>query len=434
MTVHIISSLFIIESLLISLIFLYLLLNKGFTFKGGIAFGVLYFIFIPIWVLIITGKIPIDQTNFSRTTLTDVILKTNIKSSFILLLYLFAIIIYLYISTITDKRKILDTDFKLNLKLYLPVYVVSLLIIFIGSGLLEGGNWYDNRNTFFKETGSIAILIGYILTASRILIIASLIYLWKINKLKTVRFFIYILSFSILDMFLSGNRLYFFITIVMIGLLVLKRYPVKTFIMLPLTVPLVAFVAYFGSIFRHMRGPLFEFGLPTRKVFMASLKRAMSLEPFDFSTFFLNISESVNVNVIYDIFNRYDHILYGATYLKTLFFYIPRSIWQSKPESITVITANQFGSASLVTTIIGEMQMNFSYFGIVLLPIFLWLTEIIIKKFSPNNYFYSIITFIFGLLIFRMPYSDEMIVFFFIVLLLYVSKIKWKIVIKNEIE
>ena len=88
MTVHIISLLFIIESLLISLIFFYLIFNKGFTFKGGIAFGVLYFIFIPIWVLIITGKIPLDLTNFSKTTLTDVILKTNIKASFILLLYL----------------------------------------------------------------------------------------------------------------------------------------------------------------------------------------------------------------------------------------------------------------------------------------------------------------------------------------------------------
>jgi len=432
MTAYLISMLFLIEFLLLVLIFFYLLLNKGLTFKGGIAFGVLYFIFIPIGVLVITGRIPIGKTNFSNTTLTDVVLSVDIGQSFALLAYLFSIIIYLYVGSIINKNKIREINFRLNLRLYIIVYLVSLAIIFIGSDLLKGGNWYSNREVFFKETGSVAVLISFILTATRILIITSLIYYWKINKLRFIWFFIYISCFTIFDMLLSGNRMYLFGTFVIVGLIVVKRYPVKTIILFPFAVPLVAFIAYFGSIFRHMRGPLFEFGLPTRKVFIASLNRAMDLEPFKFSTFFLNISESVNVNVIYDLFKGYDHVLYGATYVKTLFFYVPRSIWQGKPDSITVIAAKQFGSASLVTTIIGEMQMNFSYIGILLLPIFLWLTESIIRRFSRNNYFYRILSFYFGLLFFRMPFSDEMIVFLFITLILYISNKKWKIIIKNE--
>jgi len=427
---YLISTLFIIEFLLILIIFLYLLFKKGFTFKGGIAFGVLYFIFIPIWVMIFTGKIAIGKASFSQTHLSDVILNNNIGASFALIIYLFFIIVYLYLIRPLKIKKLREFSFKLNLKLYLNVYLASLLIIFIGSGLLKGGNWYDNRDVFFKDYGSIAVLIAYILAASRILVIASLIYLWNLNKLSFRRFLVYIIPFIVLDMFLTGNRIYLFTTFVIIGLFIIKKHPIKSFILFPISIPFIALLAYFGSIFRHMRGPLFMYGFPTPTVFITSLKRAIHIEPFSFSTFFLNISESVNVNVIYDIFNHYDKVLYGTTYLKTFFFYVPRSIWISKPESITTITAKYFGSVSLVTTIIGEMQMNFSYFGIVLLPLLLWLTESIIVRFSNNNIFYGIIAFFFGVLIFRMPYSDEVIVFLLLILMLYLSRKRFKLSIK----
>ena len=134
---------------------------------------------------------------------------------------------------------------------------------------------------------------------------------------------------------------------------------------------------------------------------------------------FIGISESVNVNVIYNLFNRYDDFLNGATYLKPLFFYVPRSIWEGKPETITVIAANSFGGNALVTTIIGEMYMNFSIFGIVLLPVFLWFTEGLLTKYLKNyGSILSIIGFFFGILFFRMPYSDELLVFVFLVFIL----------------
>ena len=95
------------------------------------------------------------------------------------------------------------------------------------------------------------------------------------------------------------------------------------------------------------------------------------LDPPKPISFILNISESVDVNVIYDLFNKYDEFLYGSTYLKTFLFYIPRSIWSGKPLSITTIAGNYFDSSSLVTTIIGETFMNFSYLGILILPFIL---------------------------------------------------------------
>jgi len=190
-------------------------------------------------------------------------------------------------------------------------------------------------------------------------------------------------------------------------------------ISLPLLIPVTFILGYFASIFRHIRGPLFAEGLPTWNILRASFKRAMLLEPPNSTSFFLGISESVNVNVMYDLFNKYTDYLYGATFLKPFVFYIPRSIWANKPQSITVLAADFLGGSSLVTTIIGEVYMNFYLLGMIILPFLLWYTDVILTK-ALNGYgaISNIVMFFFGILIFRMPFSDEFLVFVFLVLIL----------------
>ena len=101
---------------------------------------------------------------------------------------------------------------------------------------------------------------------------------------------------------------------------------------------------------------------------------------------------------------------------------MPRSIWTSKPESITTLAAKEFGGASLVTTIIGEMYMNFYLFGIILTPIFLLIMDYFFTKLLKNfGAISGIILFIFGVLIFRMPFSDEFLVFIFLWIILVIT-------------
>lgn len=427
---HLISTFFIVEFLLVLFIFTEILFKKGLTFKGGISFGLLFFIFIPIWVMIFTGRIELSITDFGSTSLKDIILKDNLMASSQLLIYILGIIIYLY-SPSMRTPSVLKNDFKIGLKFYLTIYIVTSVIILKGSGILEGGNWYMNRHRFFESSGSFAVLVAYILNASKVLIISSLVLKWLSNKMNFYRFIVLVSTFTFWDMIFTGNRIFLFCTAIIIALIFLRKYPKKTLILFPILLPTIFFAGYFASIFRHMRGPLFLQGIPTPKVFFSSLKKAIELEPPDPTSFFLGISESVNVNVIYSLFNDYDNYLYGATYLKTLLFYIPRSFWEGKPESITVVAGKVFGGPSLVTTIIGEMQMNFSFLGFFLLPILLWLSEGIIKKFLVGYSSISgIVLFFFGILIFRMPYSDEFLVFVFLVLILRLSNLKFKI--KNK--
>lgn len=423
---HLISVFFIVEFLLVLFVFIHNLFKKGLTFKGGISFGLLFFIFIPIWVMIFTGRIELSITDFGSTSLNDIILKENLWASAQLLMYILAIICYLYFPS---RRIVMESssDFKIGLNFYLAIYLTTSFIILKGSGILEGGNWYMNRHQFFESSGSFAVLVAYILNASKVLIISSLVLKWLSNKMNFYRFLVLVSAFTFWDMIFTGNRIFLFCTAIIIALIFLRKYPKKTLVLFPIIVPAVFFGGYFASVFRHMRGPLFLKGIPTPEVFYLSLKKAIQLDPPNPTSFFLGISESVNVNVIYSLFNHYDNYLYGVTYLKTLFFYVPRSLWEGKPESITVVAGRFFGGPSLVATIIGEMQMNFAFLGMFLLPILLWLSEGIFKWFLLGYSSISgIVLFFFGLLIFRMPYSDEFLVFVFLIVILRLSNLKFK--------
>ena len=131
--VHLISALFIIEFFLILIIMLYTLLKKGVTFKVGVSFGVLFFVFIPVWIMILTGTLELSKADFSYTTLTDVVLNNNIHSSLLLLGYLFSILLYLYFPSRYSTIDVND-KFKPSAKGYLTIYA----------------HWYVNSIYWFR--------------------------------------------------------------------------------------------------------------------------------------------------------------------------------------------------------------------------------------------------------------------------------------------
>mgnify|MGYP006089559151 FL=1 len=172
-----VSTLFILEFLLICLIMFYILFKNGVTFKVGLSFGVLFFVFIPILVLIFTGSLEVSKVDFGKTLITDIILSDNIKASLYLVLFIFSIIVYLYAPARYSKIQI-NNKFNPSIRSYLSIYTIGMIVIFVGSGLLEGGNWFQNRHDFFESSGSFAVLTAFIINSAKILIIASLVYQW----------------------------------------------------------------------------------------------------------------------------------------------------------------------------------------------------------------------------------------------------------------
>ena len=147
--VYLTSALFIIEFFLIVLIMLYTLLKKGVTFKVGISFGVLFFIFIPVWIMILTGTLELSQADFHYTTLSNVVFDNNIHSSLLLLGFLFSIVLYLYFPSRYSTNVEANDKFKPSSKAYLTIYAIGMLIVFIGSGLLEGGRLVPKQGAFY---------------------------------------------------------------------------------------------------------------------------------------------------------------------------------------------------------------------------------------------------------------------------------------------
>ena len=193
--------------------------------------------------MIITGKISLSISGFGNTGITDVILKENIKSSLVLLLFIFSIIVYLYFPLIKIKKP-LKTTFEPLISSYFYSYVLGMLIVFIGSGLFKGGNWYDNRHNFFESSGQLAVLIAFVLNSTKILIIASLFYKWLKKDYTVIKFLCYIVLFVLFDMFISGNRIYLFCTAIGICFIFLKRFPKKMLLLSPIFLPLIFFMGY----------------------------------------------------------------------------------------------------------------------------------------------------------------------------------------------
>lgn len=393
------------------------LIKKGFSFSLGIVFGILYFIFIPLSVFITTGIVEISLLDFSNTNLTDVVMEDRMIESLILIAYLYSILVFVYFSEFFQiKNEIINEAFPLAWKSY---FLLSLLVgisIFLAAGIHQGGNWYLSRELFFKESGMLALILTFAYSAMKILFIVSLLTAYEKRKIAALSFVLAVVLFSVIDVVLTGNRIYVFVLFGAISILLLGRYGLKVLLFGFLIIPL----GYMMSIYRHVRGELFLEGIPSIGKAIDMISASIVKEPPAIESFLLGISESVNFNVLYEIFDyiNFNNALWGGTFLKAFVFLIPRSLWQDKPLSITQIAGEWFAPQSehlsLVTTIIGEIHANFYFFGIAMLPLILIVTDKLMKKMFSHSTFANILLFVFGLLIFRMPYSDILLVSIFV--------------------
>jgi hypothetical protein len=98
------------------------------------------------------------------------------------------------------------------------------------------------------------------------------------------------------------------------------------------------------------------------------------------------------VRVVY-----HDIITYGDQLLGVLFFYIPRSIWESKPLSSGQFHAHLIGLDfdNLAMVYLGEGYLNFGYLGVLLIVLFIASfsanLDKIFLKYKDENTFYNIV-------------------------------------------
>lgn len=394
--------------------------NGYLSFTSGLNFAVLYFIFIPVLVLIFTGTVEVARGDFSQLIINDVVYESNITENWILIGYLTSILSYLvFRNNYPLKNKYSFHQYELNhIKLYIFAYLLLSLALFISLGLHEAGHWASNREDFFKNSGLIASLFVMLVLASKFLLFSSVLQKFVLKIWSTKTTVVFIAFFGVLDVLLTGNRIMFLMILMALTYLLFFKYGYKVFLFLVLVLPF----GFALSIYRHVRNDLYLEGIPSLELIIELFHKVIESQNFTIVNSLLAIVESINFNVLYGLFSfiNTENTLYGSSIIKPFVMFIPRSVWPEKPLTITVEAAHIFAphmeGLSLVTTIIGELHMNFYIFGIFLLPIYLFLLEKIIMFFTKDTAFLGALAFMFGIMFFRMPFADTFITLLIIAL------------------
>jgi hypothetical protein len=292
------------------------------------------------------------------------------------------------------------------------LYFSISVIILLRSGVLSNGHWYRTKSAFMEQSGSLAVIALYLIWGLRFLIVS---FTFELLDLKAIRLpqalFITVIICGYELMFV-GNR----IVVVMFGIAgfiyIARRYGRSAlFFVLLLILPVALMLALYQNI-RHL---LFTASpLETFQSLYSLTKTAILGEQFWDA--FLTIFEYVDFVVVMKLFSDVGDLinpLGGYTLLKIFTWFIPRSIWSSKPASIDLLIGDMYlpdSGVSFVGLLFGEIHFNFGNFGVLILPFLLLAVLLLlsfIRKQIPINFYWGLLV---GFLMFRMPVSNIILI------------------------
>jgi hypothetical protein len=413
--------------LIASLFFMKVFYKKKMYFELSFFFSGVYFLYIPLIYVFIFGYLPIPM-EFSEIRVPDIYYKdfsyeiAIVSGFWFLFNALIALLNFIYPNSIQPTKNFTDRDcFS-----FFMLYEVLAISVFVQSGLLDAdAHWARSKEDFMHNEGTSALLLIFCTAGVRYLVVAMLAYKMFIEE-KWKTFSVLLLIVSLTDIYTTGNRITFLVVLVLvfINLVIFKK---KKILILGaiISVPL----GFFMTMYRILRSQLHS-----EDTFIEGFSKGwylaldnMHLDSKIVLEFVSGVTESINLNVLLAILKDYgpnvDYI-YGLSYFKSLVWWIPRSIYEDKPESITVTAARYYApnsDGSLVATAIGEAYINFSYFGALLLPFLIFsFKKVILLTFGK----YRVIDFllvVYGFILFRMAFSDLFVylLFSFLILCLY---------------
>jgi hypothetical protein len=146
-------------------------------------------------------------------------------------------------------------------------------------------------------------------------------------------------------------------------------------------------------------------------------------------TALMSVTDGVNVmlamHIVNDFGTRFEY-LGGLTYTKAATFFLPRSVYPSKPPNFETLVAQLYEPAasglSLATTVVGELYANFGPATIVAMPLATWLWLHLSDRLSPPGVWRPLTSaslFLMAAWMVRSAFSDNFITSVFAVLLIW---------------
>lgn len=323
--------------------------QRRFSVHDGFVLGGLYFFLMPSLMTLFMGPIeaeglPIDVFSGARL---DIALFTALCTLPLLVYAMLPPVVETSPSPIGMGR----------LKFYFWISMSTVLIVFLLSGKSEGRHWADSSTTDSVLANMLSVLLLVLRT-----------YMFALGTIvlgKNRQALRYLLAYTAVDIFLTGNRiaaLYLVVAVLFSGAFSIRRMILPAAL---LSVPAVLFL----SLYPAFRGVLWsEFG-----GFSGAWAAATYVvTAYDFSTlgnrFIWYFFEAANVSVFQYLFDTYGHaknLLDGDTVLiKPLSLLIPRDFWPDKPEGLGIRLGPEIAGIpglSLNSLLLGEFWVNFGW-------------------------------------------------------------------------
>ncbi|CAG1065130.1 hypothetical protein BAC1_00708 [uncultured bacterium] len=387
----------------------------------GLIFGTMYFVLVPMGVLLVTGKLPLPK-EFGATSLPDITLENYGVETLSILLFILVLAVLDFSLRVVRKLKKTkaaalpppQADYSLVLLISFLTYVAADLYYFTQAGLGSGGHWYSSRADVLEQSGSIGVLVAHFIFISRILVLCSLSSMYLDGKVRFASFIALLSLVCVFDLYTTGNRIFTFLSMSLILFIMLMDRKFTTIAVLGLVaVPLGMLMNLFRYIRPFMHSTLSFDSIVLGYQFALDYNVSKGI-----ADFILGITESVNMNVLLEIMRIFpDKVAFygGETYAKLVFAFIPRSLWPDKPESITVQIARLFvpseTETSFASTMYGEMYANFGYFSFMLITVLVLFITLMTRFAVRDRKLASLAGFVYGITFVRMAFSDTVLSF-----------------------
>jgi oligosaccharide repeat unit polymerase len=404
----------------------------------GWVIGLGFFILAPLTIIVLNGGYEIPSfyavsDRYARVNLSD--MKYFIPFLVIwmsLLLSFMAVVFCIGEPDEQQKRREVILDESRLMKAILITAGLALLDYAATIRMVGGletfllSHWYDRQMELVARLGDWYVLYAWLSQANQILFTAAaaLFMHSQVRRGKASwRLSMLILLYFLLQIVMLGNRIFFALFLLSFAASCWVYHRKRLITILLIVAPAVALVFSAWAYFRHNLTSIGE-DVPTYLEGDLGNRAVTSL----MDTFEGN-DTMILFHIINDFGSKWD-FMYGASYTRVVFFWIPRKLFPQKPAGFAGQIAALYEPGeptSLNATALGEMYANFGFLSVLMLPLFTIGTfhfDRLLTSRRTTSSLFSATTFLIFIWLARSSFSDNVITLLIATLLIYLLRLE----------
>ncbi|WP_298190298.1 hypothetical protein [Novosphingobium sp.] len=267
----------------------------------------------------------------------------------------------------------------------LVIYYASTIFVFYRAGVADGEHWYQATSTLLSES-PIYVIIKYFSNFTRTSVFGILGILTLRDPKRRYQLAAIGLFVCVSDLLMTFNR----VTVVYFGILLLIGSWNKIYNILFGFFVLLFGGVYIGSLWPEFRGQVSNYGY-SLSGFADAFAKAVEVNSrsLPFVDAMNGLFESFTFSVLNWEVKHYSYISvdFGAYFTRPLGVIIPRSIWPDRPESFALLLGRNFSKSELALNsyIIGEPFANSWVFWPSLVVIAIMANELVYRKLGQRD-------------------------------------------------